>query len=99
MRDNRCVWCGFPGHRSSQCKVPRVWLAVFLAGMLIVGPAPAMQRVQQDNAVVHIPIPIATARACAADPLGCVILTATMLEAIKEHAAEKAVQQCPGRSS
>lgn len=43
MRDNRCVWCGFPGHRSSQCKVPRVWFVVFLAGMLVTGPAPGVE--------------------------------------------------------
>ncbi len=93
----QCYLCGSDRHDTKDCKMRA--LIVFLAGMLIVGPAPAMQRVQQENAVVHIPIPIATARACAADPLGCVILTVTMLEAIKEHAAEKAVQQCPGRSS
>ena len=108
MNDNRCTRCGVAGHRASQCKqpIPRAArLMVLLAGLLMVGPAPAYQ--VEGNVFTLTDQEMAQCRAEG----GCVLYSR---EGLREEMAdayqqglmrglaagiEKGAKACPGRSA
>ena len=78
MKSDFCLKCQQPGHTSDECPrkyPPAARLMVLLAGLLAVGPAPAISQAQAPvEQTVALPIPVSMAKACDADPAGCVLM-------------------------
>ena len=108
MNDLPCMRCGIPGHTADECTKkypPALRLIVLLAGLLMVGPAPAYQ--------VEGPVFTLTDQEmaqCRAEG-GCVLYSR---EGLREEMAdayqqglmrglaagiEKGAKACPGRSA